>query len=764
MSRLVFILCCLLTGPAFSQQIGIRSGAHDSFARLVLDAPPGINWTLKQSLTGVELTLEGHQDGFNTSTIFDKIDRTYISSVSGDRSSIFVEFACECGAEAFNEGSSMIVLDVSNAEESPDKDVDGRALDFVGNRELRFEKEKSDGIVDEVESKNDSMAPVSVVPRIEPLDSAIQMLPNHPETPSANAGRLSDARDRITRQIGTAATRGILDPVRDSSKPSIGYPKPQIDTGIFGPASDDVALTSLGSEATSNVRISNSNTLPPDLQRTVSASISDGFSCIDPQRIDVTSWGSEDTLSQQVSQLRGQLYGEFDELEADVALELARTYLYFGFGAEARQILLLDRDVKAGNPELLSMAAILEYGHSPDSKYLSRFLECDSEAALWAILSLQNIDPTTSLNIDAALLSASALPMHLRGILVPELSRRLLAYGDADSASAALRSLERAPEDLNSNASLAKADLELADKNTEQAQERLSEIVTSNSEQSAKALIRFVDSHLAADSEIDENVATLVEAYAQEMRDDPLEAELRRTHVLALGKSGQFSAAFDALHRMRARKTEAGQDTLRSSVLDLLVRNSDDIEFLEHAFDQIDIAPESLTPKARFQLAQRLAKLGFSQQAQIVLESGVGYTDQETVALLRAEISLSLERPLEALAHLFGVNSEAASRLRAQAEANSGGFSQAHQIYSELENTAQMQSVAWLSGDWLDRVGDEAPVFGPMVSVAQNALEDQAGREGMLERTADFISESQNARSAIQQLLNSDELISPESE
>lgn len=758
MIRLVFVLCCLLAGPAYSQQINVRSGAHDGFARLVLDAPPGINWTVKQSPTGVQLTLEGHEDGFDTSAVFEKIDRTFISSVLGNRSSIFVEFNCSCTAEAFNEGQSMIVLDVSKVAILPDGRVDGRLLDFVGNRELRFEKEKGDASVAKPKTKKMPLPPLSAAQRIEPTDRTIQFLPNRPQKASDNTRRLSDARDRIARQIGTAATRGILDPTRNSSAPAIEHHKTQIDTSVFNHLSEDLTLNPSSAETTNNVRISNSGALSPNLQQRFSASISDGFNCIDPQRINVTHWVSEEPLSQRVSQLRGQLYGEFDELEANVAVELARTYLYFGFGAEAKQVLLLDRDIRAANPELIGMAAILEYGHSPGSKYLSRFVECDSEAALWAILSVQNIEPTTSLNVDAALLALSALPMHLRGILAPELSRRLLAYGDTVSASAALRSLERAPQELNPNASLAKADLELVENNVEQAQQRLSEIVTSNSEQSAKALIKFVDSHLAEDSEIDENVATLVEAYAQEMRDDPLETELRRTHVLALGKSGQFSAAFDALYRMRARKTNVGQDTLRSSVLDLLVRNSDDIEFLEHAFEQIEVAPTSLTPEARFRLAQRLVKLGFSQQAKIVLESGMDYQNQEAVALLRAEISLKLERPLEALAHLFGQESEAVSQLRARAEASSGGFSRAHQIYSELENPTQTQRVAWLARDWSDRIEGETPVFGPMVSVAQRALEGQVGREGMLGRTAASISESQDARRAIQQLLNSGEL------
>ena len=74
MTRYALCLSLLLAGPAFSQQINVRSGAHEAFARLVLDAPPGIGWSLEESPTGAKLTLEGHTDGFDTSAVFERID------------------------------------------------------------------------------------------------------------------------------------------------------------------------------------------------------------------------------------------------------------------------------------------------------------------------------------------------------------------------------------------------------------------------------------------------------------------------------------------------------------------------------------------------------------------------------------------------------------------------------------------------------------------------------------------------------------------
>ena len=108
-----------------------------------------------------------------------------------------------------------------------------------------------------------------------------------------------------------------------------------------------------------------------------------------------------------------------------------------------------------------------------------------------------------------------------------------MARGDEVGAAAALRSIERTADVPNPDAALARAELDLNEGKAEQARENLADIVASNEEQSAEAIIKFVESHLADGTAIDPEVATLIESYAVEMRDDPIGAELRRTHVLA---------------------------------------------------------------------------------------------------------------------------------------------------------------------------------------------------------------------------------------
>ncbi|MFL4469482.1 hypothetical protein ACERZ8_06220 [Tateyamaria armeniaca] len=751
---LFFLLAC----PALAQQVSVRSGAHDSFTRIVLDVPANTTWDVEQDETGASVTLDGHEDGFNTSTVFDRINRSFVSSVSADRSSIRINYSCDCSARVFNAGARMVVVDISADIASVGAGrVDASSLDFVGATTLRFEPIERDkpALPDKAKTVMLNELPVRQN-RLEP--SFLRQLPAQEFDAPENASRLKQARNQITQQIGNAATRGILSPVGSQIDLMNKQTQPQIDTRVFDSSAVPVPESTTTTKTATNLRVTSSSDVLPNINAGVAAALDAGIACIAPTDLAVQDWGNGASLSSQIADLRSGLYGEFDELNKDTAVQLARTYLHFGFGAEARQTISLDPDLAKFHAALLVIADIMEYGFSPNPEPLSDYFECDSDVALWAILSSQTLPSTKVINTDAALRTVSALPMHLRSFLAPELSKRLLEYGDADSASAALRSLERSKQKLGPSANLAKADLELARSDNSQAQVRLAEVVTSNTEQSAEALIRFVDSHLAEDAEIDENVATLVEAYALEMRDDPIGTELRRTHVLALGKSGQFEAAFDALSQVRERNLERGDDTLRSSVLDLLTLNASDVEFLEYTFAQIGNSPETLSPRTRFQLAERLNQLGFPREAETVLNSGEGYSNSSRTALLKAEISLSLDRPYEALAHLFGQESEDASLLRARAEARAGDFSGAHSIYSALDNTADSDRAAWLSQEWSVLVEEVTPVFGPMVAVAQSVLPNDPKTEGMLERAGTTISESETARSAIEDLLAASEL------
>jgi Fe2+ transport system protein FeoA len=273
-------------------------------------------------------------------------------------------------------------------------------------------------------------------------------------------------------------------------------------------------------------------------------------------------------------------------------------------------------------------------------------------------------------------------------------------------------------------------------------------------EQSAEALIQFVDSHLDADAQIDQSVATLVEGYALQMRDEPIGAELRRAHVLALGKSGQFDEAFSALDRVRDRDETATDHALTSSILALLTQNGSDIEFLYHVFQQMETSLGVIDPKAKMKLADRLVDLGFTSEAEIVMASRDDIPNTDATKILRARIALGLNRPFEAEAAIFGLDNVEANTLRAQAKSQSGSFADAAGLFEQVGATDDSRQTAWLSNDWTVLIDDDAPVFGEIAQVAQTPLSENTEMDGMLGRTSAAIAESAAARITIRELLN----------
>lgn len=745
--------CAALADPAV-----VQSGEHENFTRLVTPLTGVTDWSVAQAQDQIIVTFENHEDGFDTARVFDLIPRERVRLLETDTNSMTVSLACDCVAATFLAPGPYLVVDIAQKGVS----LEGAPVASV-----------------EVAPAEQAPQTPQVVPLPRPLPLKVPkqttaapalpplLLTRRTATPTFNVEQpalnrealqenerqvLIEMQEQLVRELGSAATRGVLVPAPDralpeipqltQTNPEIVEEPPEIVEPQFGPLE--------------NIRISSSLDRPNTPQRE-KLEIS-GLSCPAIGALDLASWGTADPFAIQIAAARDGLFGELDRLNHTAAVKLAQLYLYFGFGAEARQILALEPKLMEEHTQLLVIADIFDGIQPRDAAGLARALDCEPEVILWATLVQPEPVQGAKPDSDAALRALDNLPFHLREILAPALSKKLLAYGDSNSAAQALRSLERTPMRLASAAKLAQAELKLQTGDIENGKAQLEEVATNNSIDSPTALIALIDAKIAAKQPVPMKHAELIEAYAQELRETELGPDLRRTHVLALLKSGQFDEAFAANAALGGDENTPVAKNLRAHLLGDLARYADDIVFLEHIFTQSETDIAGLHASDLSILAERFLTTGFAQRA----ERTIGFIADDSMTadqkLLAARIALALEKPAVAQSRLQGLETDAANTLRADAKRMAGAYEEAHALYAQTDQPMPAAEAAWMSQDWQGLTTTETPVFGPATQLTGFAEDVTGDPTGMLARSSAALEESETARQTLLELLGAAEL------
>lgn len=749
---IVLMVTCL-PFVAIGQEAIVRSGEHPGFTRLVAPLPPGGAWTVEHVGRRVTFSIEGFTRGYDTSSVFDRIPRDRVQSIETEDGNLVLELGCDCGVAPFVLRDRFVVMDIAD---------------------LNF-KRPTPFVTKLAEPKQDEPGPPEVRPVLPPSDPppfaptfaqndlALEL---RPKTLPSLARRslneveqdaLADMQDRLSRGLGLATTQGLLSP-----KPGPGLRnlisslEPPVDDIAPAPPTGRPPLASLQSGA-NNIRITSSmDFLGIEKSPKEPQSLS-GFSCPMDASLDVANWADGRSFDQQMGEARQLLFQEFDELDEGIALKLVRIYLHFGFGAEAQQILQLSPKLAQEEEILMDIAHIMEIGHAPENSRLSALLDCESDVALWAILARKELDIANTINPKPALLALNKLPVHLRQFLAPALSQRLLSHGDTDAAATALRSVERLPSKLPSSAKFAQAKIALDEGDVETGEAKLDDVIHDNTAYSPEALITLVETRLAAKQPLDPEIAGLIEAYAKELQGSAIGADLRRAHVLALAKSGQFDLAFNAFTELGGDADDEAANNLRRQLLRELTFAAEDVEFLEHMFAQSSITIARLPIGPKLEIATRLLDLGFAAQAQNILNNIPSHPVNSSRQILAARAALDLAQPEQALDALEGMSGEEVGLLRAKASQMAGAHTAAYVLYQQADQKQAAAQSAWLADNWDSLALHDDPLFGPMLSLAATDVEAvlTPDIEGMLARSTTALDESATARRTLRDLLDS---------
>ncbi|WP_299026914.1 hypothetical protein [uncultured Sulfitobacter sp.] len=719
---------------AQAQQLPIRSGDHPTFSRLAIPVPTSQSWEAKQTSQGVVLTLPGFTGSFNTADVFVRMQRNRISGMTANGGVLTLKLVCNCDATAFRSGQ-LLVIDVADAGTALAAPALQKPL-----QEPRSRTRATTGIALPWIGGNSPFA-VSASDK----ESAAQTTADPKE--ASRSDLLMETKNALIKEVASAASAGLLENSYRAPEPSAVTSRNNSESSTLQPQS----LPEIIETPTQNMRVTSSLDFPNATSTSRVDATTAGTVCPQSDLLSVHIWGEEGSFSSQIGPARNALMDARDKLDLSAAKKLAQLYIYFGFGAEAHAILRLNPTLEKDHPELAVIAQILEKGAVTGRNTLGQYADCESDIALWASLSFQKVPSDAVIDTNAALRALNKMPKHLRQIIAPALSDRLLQYGDSEAAAAAMRSVERLPDPLTPDGVMAQA--ELAIDAGEPAEAFLEEVIDTNTTQSPDALVKLVRGKLARDEPLSNETATLVEAYVQELRGTPLGNTLRQTQVIALGQSERFTEAFESLSDLSPSLSPEATTDLTKVLLGQLGKKAGDFQFLEHVFAQSDATIAALPKQTKLLLASRMMDLGFAAQVQQMLETVPDRPRTPARQILAARAALGLRQPFQAQAALIGIDDPQAALLLAQAKEMAGSYREASELFAANDAIEQAAQAAWLSDEWRDLIPDDAPDFGPVTTLVQARPTIDDLDLGPLGRADQALEESRAARSTLEQLL-----------
>ncbi|NOC92038.1 hypothetical protein [Ruegeria sp. HKCCD6604] len=706
MKRIGFLIAVLVMAASAvtAQDVVVRSGEHDGFTRLVFDVPPDTRWVLAQRKNGASLTIALDDVTFKTSSVFGRLTTNRLASLSQENpgSALELEFGCDCVASAFLYRNSMIVLDIAPGELLPPL-LENVPPPLIGKT---------------AEGKPPSVETGLHLPLLTMTEQGI--------------------KDQLSTRLLQGTDRKLLD----------------LKLAPVGPRNTAPSGTSVvPPRLRSNVRLT---TVLDDLQNVLNAElqpIDHRPACISTAEMNFASWSGDTPFPDQVSALRSGLYKEFDKLDGEKAMNLAKLYASFGFGAEALSVFRLLETPPEGFEPVAAIARVVDNRPPLPRNPFNDLQRCDSDAALWAVLSEGELAPDA--NVEAIENAYSRLPDHLRRQLGPRLSELLVSAQQLEAARRILRSVDRIEPETISSVAQAKASVAKAEGDSDREEELLTEVITSTdaATESPLALARLVEKRWSERKAVSSQELDLATSYAVEFRRSELGPMMNRTYAIALSLSQEFDRAFDVI---KAQPPGPDSDGAINRHLQLLAERSDDATFLRQTMEvmQPDMTAV-LTTDTAIALASRLADLGFAQQTFALANKPEDQSRRSDRARLRARAALLSGRPHQALLELADDNSAEAIALRAQAMVSTEDFAAAGEMLRDLEQNEAANRYFWLAGVSDKRLEPAGGKYAALNQTTQ-ALSDLPERlaEKPLADAENLLKDSQSARQRIDEMLN----------
>ncbi|NEX46187.1 hypothetical protein [Pseudotabrizicola algicola] len=679
--KILLILFLLLAAPAEAQGVTVKTGEHGAFTRIVLTYPAAVDWVLGRSDGGYALRIAGAARPYDLSGVYRVITRDRLRSIWVDpvTNDLQLGIDCACHAIPFELSARVLVIDIKDGPPPQGSSfelglVSGAPLPpLQSGQPLRPRKSaRRDGGYDWLGTVS-----ASPEPRAEPAGQGPAAL----ET----ALRLDDFRAMLIDEMGRGATQGVVE-LDLPPRPVAPEPPPEASP----PSQPENARAAL--ESLPGIGVRSDGTAPPDV-------MVQGGTCPRPADLGEKVWTGTEDAAAELALARAAVLSEFDVPDTANLLRAVDTYLHFGLGAEARQLLASFLPPGQSDPLRRGISYLVE-GETPPDNPFRNMQSCDSAVALWALLAAGEGE-RAFVNGAAVSRSFLALPPMLRAFLGPETAQRLLTAGDSANAEVVRQSFERAAAADDPAVGLLAATQALQKGDPVAAEAALP--AEAGGEAALSRLLALVEARFQQRKAVDGTDLLALEAFAFEHGQGPLRQKLDRAlaHANALG--GNFAAAFQ-----HAGETPA----LAHDVWMLLAETGTDSALLGTAVGLDPARRTSLSGPVRSKIAERLLAAGLPNAA------ADWATADDTEADLAARIALANGDARRALRLLAGNMPGADPALLAASYTAAGDLASAASTYQGAGDAAAAARVQRWAGTWQQSLAADAPPDDPWAAVA----------------------------------------------
>ena len=690
MKRILAVIA-LVAFPANAEPVRVLTGEHEDFTRIVLPFSAPADWSLFRTEGGYGLSVGDRTPTYDLSRVFDLIPKTRLRSIHVNPATrdLNLGVACLCHVEVAEQSDGVLVIDLH---------------DGPGNPDSPFEMSRAGVVADPLRQ----ILPPRPKPRKDretglEYDWLAGLENDGAETAQESAEISSDDHTDFRHAVIQALARGASqDLVRMT--PS---------------ATEEIASPPPVQAGTAGWRLPSSSGGP---------SVINPILCSDPKEFDLPSWATEGNAAQQISAAKAAILQEFDKVDEVHLLAAIRTHVYFGFGAEARQM-IAEFSPGPSFPILEAMAYIVD-GDQPADKAIADQVRCGGAASLWAILADDNSKTDDPKIADDIALAFLALPRHLRALLGPPLARKLRAGGFDDAAEMTLSSLERSGEDGATDATRLRLQSELLSGQHTANLDQLSQ-----DDNSVETLILRAEAAFQQRQAPDPKAITLLEAAMFTADKDVDASALNRSLSQLLALSGEFRRAFELV-------TEDAATT--QDLWALITESSAPGDFLDEAGRVSTPATLSLPPKIREAVATRLLDLGLPELAE------PWATPPASNSVLLARLALAKSDGRAALDRLSTETSADADDLRRQAYLAIGDTNAAVNLLIEQGNSEEAARLR----RWADLPPTESDdEITPWAALADLAVLDSLSGPATLASAEDAVNRSERTLANVGELL-----------